>query len=218
MEMTQGCSPDPAASLPGWEPCTPTLPAHPASSPWEQSCFVHPRGGFEAVDVTLGWQGAATWPCTPHWALALPSIQLKLFLDHCSPRVLHISLILAAGRAEEQSIHLLGPGPGRSHLCVSLCAMSWEHWWHPLPEQPQTGRGEHGVALCPQVPGEIPIENCSWAGSSCLCSPPRVPGFFPALLGWVGEELCPPWCGTGWTICSAAGGAETWLFFAKHTE
>lgn len=103
MEMTQGCSPDPAASLPGWEPCTPTLPAHPASSPWEQSCFVHPRGGFEAVDVTLGWQGAATWPCTPHWALALPSIQLKLFLDHCSPRVLHISLILAAGRAEEQS-------------------------------------------------------------------------------------------------------------------
>lgn len=43
-------------------------------------------------------------------------------------------------------------------------------------------------------------------------------GSFQPLLGWVGEELCPPRCGAGWTICSAAGRGKTWLSFAKHTE
>lgn len=105
--------------------------------------------------------------------------------------------------------------------------MSWDHLWHPLLSSHKLDTVRMEAALSPQEPGEIPVENCSWVGSSCLCSALEWPwpdslsmylGSFQPLLGWVGGELCPHWHGTGWTICSAAGGAETWLFFAKHTE
>lgn len=71
MEMTQGCSPRPGGQprpccFPAWVGALHShTPSPPRIQAMEESCFVHLRGGFEAVDVTLGWQGAATWPCPP---------------------------------------------------------------------------------------------------------------------------------------------------------